>query len=1848
MSNNNSWKRVGGFSRTGTQNFVRTTDAAMGGTTFGPTDISNNSGNTTLRIGNNAGVVFVNGDIDMNGGPNVVVPINRIRNVRDPIMDQDVATKFYVDKTVESLVLSSQERGPTGANGPPGIGFGGQDGQQGPTGQTGCTGAAGPPGSVIGVTGATGTGGSTGATGTAGAPGATGPIGPGGAKGDQGEQGIQGIQGSNGTILWLNPDGDSTSDQLITDSYLLSQTPINSSMRTVGPISVSATYGNANKIVPGSRFYNTAKKMSDLAVVPSGVWVLNIYANVPSNSDANQVSLYAAIFMISGTTSQPSPDSLVIETKDGGDSGYYPPRAAYLPDHVKYIGKSWTNTDNVLTDNTTGVVINSTARKLYKIELPVEFITLKDAAGGRDNVYVQLQIYVKNTKAANQTANVSLFFQTDLNTNETTYSYLQTTFGAIGLQGTQGATGATGPLGLPGSTGSVGVAGKTGSGGPTGSTGSIGPAGPQGPTGPTGPAGSSSSFGVQYAVQYRANAGSDTDASGTFGASRNFKFLPTTSTVNMSDASAGTVVTNNIACKSLHSSFYVEDPSITGSNLRPRTFVKGGEGPGYVVLASGRDSISGGTTSSPATASDITHGIKIVHNIDANPPNATVLVHNGNKNTGIVGMKFDVANGHVIAGQDKFCIVNTTGAVGVGGMTPQEMTASAQSSLNRALHVSGNVMVGTHPGTASAPSSSAMIMLNQPTAAPTTTAYPGLYHRNVTGSTATTLDLPSGTSGLGITSSDYITFQTGGATQSSSIVINGAGHVSVVGRTNLNGPVSVGKNFVDVETHDSLRPVMDVSGTMSLSATTTNYTDNPRIKLISKSIQRGLDVPATTTTSSSNEIRGVIPTLDSGFLRLSAQTPANSCIDLIGSNNNASSARFNNSVRISTGGTDALIINAYRNVGIGTTVPGVRLDVSGASSVTAARIMSTATSGTALITTGRIGVNNAAPTTDLDVGGSVRVTPGNVDLNGTGRVVNLLQPSNNQDAATKLYVDTITAGIANTTYVNTALSSGSLVNNPTITDAASVSANYRIIFTNATFGGGSSGRGSLINDPELYYNPNANILYSPTFSGNLSGNATSANSAGSASTATSSTYSNRADGRQFFINGGAPYASQLPSNDSMLDILDQGWGHGARMRLRTHSGNGLTIGAHANGESYVWNEQGYNIGFGTSNTRRMTLTTSGSLDMNSSTRIINTPDPQNSYDAATKNYVDNIIFSGSAQNNPTISDSGNQSNNLRLIFTAQSSGRATLLNDGDLYYNPNNNTLVTGTFQGYLNGTAAYANSAGSASTATYSTYSERANGRQFVINGGTGYANQSPPIDTMLDIMDQGWGYGARVRMRTYAGNGFTIGAWPYGESYVWNEQGYNIGFGTSNTRRMTLTTSGTLDMNSSTRIINTPDPQNSYDAATKNYVDNIIFSGSAQNNPTISDSGNQWNNLRLIFTAQSSGRATLLNDGDLYYNPNNNTLVTGTFQGYLNGTANYANSAGSTSWSTYTYYPYVWAANDTRTFEVVLTSGGGNTNQAMHVASGQSYNRFTCRPNFQGMMTVGFGTDNPQFPVDIQAYKYHAWGGNWWDHWYVGFYNIYWNVTTRGWGTTSDKRIKYDIRELNDAEALEDLRKLNPCKFKMYNNEIGNEKYGFIAQEVINVLPDAVIKTKSFIYNFNCYGNIKRINSDLSYNMFKVTYTSVNDKYPDALRIKGEIGKKFIFESHTDISGNEFKTIDGKPATDSSGNQHFRVKIVSLTNGIIHECKVIKIIDDYNFIIAKEITVDITDDIYYIEGQEVNDMHVLHNDIIWAVSTSALQEIDRQQQADKLRIKALENKVEEQQKTINTILEKLRKLGV
>jgi predicted nucleic acid-binding Zn-ribbon protein len=47
------------------------------------------------------------------------------------------------------------------------------------------------------------------------------------------------------------------------------------------------------------------------------------------------------------------------------------------------------------------------------------------------------------------------------------------------------------------------------------------------------------------------------------------------------------------------------------------------------------------------------------------------------------------------------------------------------------------------------------------------------------------------------------------------------------------------------------------------------------------------------------------------------------------------------------------------------------------------------------------------------------------------------------------------------------------------------------------------------------------------------------------------------------------------------------------------------------------------------------------------------------------------------------------------------------------------------------------------------------------------------------------------------------------------------------------------------------------------------------------------------------------------------------------------------------------------------------------------------------------------------------------------------------------------------------------------------------------------------------------------------------------------------------------------------------------------------------------------------FIYGKKVDDLHHLKKDSIWTVAAAALQEVDRQQQSDKVRIAELETEV-------------------
>jgi hypothetical protein len=248
------------------------------------------------------------------------------------------------------------------------------------------------------------------------------------------------------------------------------------------------------------------------------------------------------------------------------------------------------------------------------------------------------------------------------------------------------------------------------------------------------------------------------------------------------------------------------------------------------------------------------------------------------------------------------------------------------------------------------------------------------------------------------------------------------------------------------------------------------------------------------------------------------------------------------------------------------------------------------------------------------------------------------------------------------------------------------------------------------------------------------------------------------------------------------------------------------------------------------------------------------------------------------------------------------------------------------------------------------------------------------------------------------------------------------------------------------------------------------------------------------------------------------------------------------------------------------------------------------------------------------------------------------------------SDKRMKKNITEINNDKPLQLLRKIKCSTFE-YIDKIKNSTYtvhGFVAQDIKDVIPESVHTVTDFLPNFycNCIVEKDRVDEDSKKQIYRVFI-------PENPR------KQLIFTGNHDIYGTEYKTTTGMPASDAFGNQRFVVKLYNSSNNEIN-VETIKIIDEYSFLISVERNEKgendkITEEMYFLYGQQVDDFHKIDNDHIHNITTAALQEVDRQQQADKARIAELENQVSNleatvasQQSLINDILERLKSNGM
>jgi len=111
--------------------------------------------------------------------------------------------------------------------------------------------------------------------------------------------------------------------------------------------------------------------------------------------------------------------------------------------------------------------------------------------------------------------------------------------------------------------------------------------------------------------------------------------------------------------------------------------------------------------------------------------------------------------------------------------------------------------------------------------------------------------------------------------------------------------------------------------------------------------------------------------------------------------------------------------------------------------------------------------------------------------------------------------------------------------------------------------------------------------------------------------------------------------------------------------------------------------------------------------------------------------------------------------------------------------------------------------------------------------------------------------------------------------------------------------------------------------------------------------------------------------------------------------------------------------------------------------------------------------------------------------------------NVLTPGFYVAfSDERLKKEIEELSNDFALQTIMKLKPIKYNLIDNIYNNNiNYGFSAQEVQKVLPEAVISTKHYLPNI--YQNVDNVDNANSNIMIDANIIGSNLNVNDNIRI-------------------------------------------------------------------------------------------------------------------------------------------------
>ena len=291
-----------------------------------------------------------------------------------------------------------------------------------------------------------------------------------------------------------------------------------------------------------------------------------------------------------------------------------------------------------------------------------------------------------------------------------------------------------------------------------------------------------------------------------------------------------------------------------------------------------------------------------------------------------------------------------------------------------------------------------------------------------------------------------------------------------------------------------------------------------------------------------------------------------------------------------------------------------------------------------------------------------------------------------------------------------------------------------------------------------------------------------------------------------------------------------------------------------------------------------------------------------------------------------------------------------------------------------------------------------------------------------------------------------------------------------------------------------------------------------------------------------------------------------------------------------------------------------------------------------------VGIGTNKPVAPLTVYGYGgFNSYGDDAFMLQYTGsltqydntfsvslsnaetspgLYSIYsirsmsYIIANGGIMLASDERIKKNVKDIDDGEALGILRTLKPKTYE-YINKINRSEteyvYGFMAQDVSAAIPYSVKIEREYVPNIYELADISNGNIVLTKNT-----TDAFTKVPEL-----------------DASGNAMQ--------DASGNTIYRLKNKTLKCMTAleadFEVTIKEIVDENRFTIKESLTLEQTTHVdisgnplknkLFVLGEVVDDFHTLNKEAIWTISTAALQEIDRSVQAEETSTQTMEAQI-------------------